>query len=101
MTEKYDPKAKRTINSTTVGGATLTVGDRVRYTGSSPCFVGKAGKLTKLKREWVSARSLSRAGFGGDEPGYAITAFVLWDGTPASGPYAHPQSCRPDELAPA
>lgn len=99
MTETYDPKAKRVLDSIGVNGVVLKIGDRVRYIGSSPCFIGRSGALIKIRREWVSARQRSRAGFVGYPAGYALSAEVLWDGTPTSGPYAHPQSCVPSELA--
>jgi len=101
MAETYDPKAKKMLDSVTIKGVEIKVKDRVRYVGSSPCFTGKCGVLTKLKREWVSARQMARAGFAGSPAGYATTAYVLWDGTPTTGPYAFPQSCCPDELEPA
>lgn len=99
MAEVYDPKAKKNLETTVnKNGQSLTVGDRVRYTGSSPCFLGDSGKLVKLKREWVSARTLSRAGLYGP-PGYSVTALVLWDRPAKHGPHG-PASCGPDEIEP-
>lgn len=97
MDETYDPKAKKNINNViNKVGITLTIGDRVRYIGSSPCFIGYTGTLKKLKKEWTSARTLSRAGFAGQKPGYSVTALVLWDEATQCGP----QCCGPNELAP-
>ena len=85
--ETYDPKAKKLVNTvTTKSGEILTVGCRVRYVGSTPCFVGDFGVLKKIKREWRSARRMSRAGFAGSSPYYAMTALVLWDQANQHGP---------------
>jgi len=94
----YDPKAKKRLDAIEVNGVVLRLNDRVRYTGSSPCFVGKSGVLVLIKKEWTSKRTMSRAGFAGRPAGYSYIANVLWDGTPTEGPYAFPQGCRVDEI---
>lgn len=92
----YDPKAKKTLQSYEHEGHTYKLGDRVRYIGSSPCFTGKVGTLTKINREWHSRRSQTRAGFSGKPGFYALLLLVLWDGPAPSGP----QSCYTFDLIP-
>lgn len=96
--EVYDPKAKKRLDAIVVNDVTLKLEDRVRYVGSSPCFVGKSGVLKRIRKEWASARQMSRAGFRGYSGRYSYTIEVLWDGTPTEGPYAYPQGCNPDDV---
>ena len=94
MTETYDPKAKKSLTEIENQSGLIKLESRVKYVGSSPCFVNRNGTVKKIKREWVSARTLSRAGYGKEEPGYSITLHVLWDGPAPHGP----QSCCLNEV---
>lgn len=96
LNDTYDTKTKKKLDSVVVGDTTYTVGCRVDYVGSSPCFIGRTGTLTKIKKSYLSKRQANRAGFSGRGGTYYVTFYVLWADSPHS---PHPQSCSVAEVA--